>query len=160
MEEQDTTVKKKKIYIILAIAVILISASAAVGLTISLGIFKEPEPTGPFLTTSYEAITAENAYNLINTSQQFYIIDTRPCSCKYNAEHIGEEDNFEAILPLENDSELYNLSIDLIIYDSFGGDNAITYCERFVNHTYGKICYIEGGFQSWKNRSFPTIVPG
>jgi len=158
-QEQFKPVKKKKTPILFIFVVIIIIAGAAVVLGFQLGIFGEPEPYVPVLASSFSSITAEEAYDLINTSSQYIIIDSRPCPCKYNTEHIGLNGSFEATLPPDNDSELYNLTIDLIIYDAYGNLDATNYCERFINHIYGKICYIEGGFSSWKNNSFPTIRP-
>jgi len=160
MGEEQPNKKERMIQIILITVLIIISASAVIGLTYTSGVFSEQLPPEPVLTQSYESISAVSAYDIINTSEEFVIVDVRPCSCNYNTEHIGDGEIFEAVLPPEDNANLINSTIDIIVYDADGGSDAITYCERFINLTYGKICYLQGGFNTWKNEGFPTIRPG
>ena len=167
MEEPSNIGNKKKIQIILIAILVGIGTCVIIGFTFLLETTEPTESTeqgstGPVLTAFYSAISPEEAYELINTSLEVAIIDVRSaCPCNYDTEHIGEEGKFKAIKNVQKEADqFYNVTIDLLIYDMDGGSDAINYCELLVNHTYGKICYIEGGFASWKNKNFSTIIVG
>ena len=162
-EEKQTNSKNKKILVFIIIAIVAISTSAAIGFTYFYGITDDgnvEEPPELVLTSTYSALSPAEAYDLINTSEQVIIIDARGrCPCNYDTEHIGKEDSFKALKRIEPEfSEFFNETSGIIIYDD-GGTTAIEWCEGLVNHTYGKICLITGGFDSWKNSGYPTISP-
>ena len=161
-EEKQTNSKNKKILVFLIIAIVVISTSVAIGFTYFYWIEEDGSNEGPIeivLTSTYSALSPVEAYDLINTSEQVIIIDVRGrCPCNYDTEHIGKEDSFKALKRTEPEfSEFFNETSDIIIYDD-GGTTAIEWCEGLVNHTYGKICLITGGFNSWKNSGLPILT--
>lgn len=160
-EEKQTTSKNKKILVILIIAIVVISASTAIGYYYwNFKDINEDQPNEPVLTTTYSALSPLEAYDLINTSEQFIVIDVRNrCPCNWDTDHIGLNNTFRALKRTEPEfSEFFNETSDIIIYDD-GGNTAIEWGEGLVNHTYGKICYIIGGFPSWRDvYSLPTII--
>jgi rhodanese-related sulfurtransferase len=155
-EEQPTKDNEKKIRVILLIILIIISVISIVFLTVH-GNWTEQKPIEKRYTSSYTSITAKAAYDFINTTtNNLTIIDVRNCKCNYNKGHIGDIPLFEAI---HNNSwyDYYNTTDDLLIYDTFGNQESIEFCENLVNHTYGKILHLDGGITAWKNSGFPTI---
>ena len=115
---------------------------------------------GPKQATTYAGVTIDEAYDLINTTYNLTIIETRSCSCKYNAGHIADNSTpslFEAIH--EPNWLVYNnTDAKLLVYDANGNDEAITYCEEMINQTfYGDIYYIIGGFNAWLDAGYPTV---
>ena len=158
-EEKQATGKNNKILMLLIIIIV-----AILPITYYFGLLGDNNTDGPIepvLTTTYSALSPLEAYDLINTSEQFIVIDIRTkCPCNYDTEHIGLEDNFKALKRTDpNYSEFYNETSDIIIYDD-GGSKAAEWSEGLINHTYGKICYIIGGFPSWRDvYKFPTLSP-
>ncbi|MCK4365966.1 MAG: rhodanese-like domain-containing protein [Thermoplasmatales archaeon] len=162
-EEKQTNSKNKKILVFIIIAIVAISTSATIGFTYFYWIAEDGSNEGPIelvLTSTYSALSPVETYDLINSSEQVIIIDVRSrCPCNWDTEHIGLEDNFRALKRTEPEfSEFFNETSDIIICDN-GGTTAIEWCEGLVNHTYGKICLITGGFDSWKNNGLPTLSP-
>lgn len=162
-EEKQATGKNNKILMLLIVIIVVIGSIATIGFTYYFGLLGDNNTNGPIepvLTTTYSALSPLEAYDLINTSEQFIVIDVRTkCPCNYDTEHIGLEDNFKALKRTDsNYSEFYNETSDIIIYDD-GGSKAVEWPEGLINHTYGKICYIIGGFPSWRDvYSLPTII--
>ena len=113
--------------------------------------------TGPKLTTTYTGVTIDEAYDLINTTNNLTIIETRSCRCKYTAGHIADPPLFESIH--EPNWLVYNnTDAKLLVYDANGKLEAVTYCDEMVNQTfYGDIYYIIGGFNAWYNAGYPTV---
>jgi len=51
----------------------------------------------------------------------------------------------------ENNPKLYqNESLDILIYSSKGDDKTQAFCNGLINNVYGKIYFLEGGFNAWK----------
>ena len=113
--------------------------------------------TSPQITTEYSAISAEAAYDFINTTtHNITIIDARDCKCNYNTAHIGAPPDFEAIHSV-NWKTYYNTTDDILVYDNEGDNEAIEYCNNLVNHTYGKLFYLESGFSAWNQSQYPSV---
>lgn len=154
--------QNKKILVFLI--VLILAIGTAIGFTYYFGFSSEGNTNGstePVLTTTYSSLSPLETYDLINSSEQFIVIDVRSrCPCNWDTEHVGLNNTFRALKRTDLDySEFYNETSDIIIYDD-GGTTAIEWCEGLVNHTYGKICYIEGGFPSWRDvYHLPTISP-
>lgn len=122
------------IYVLLAILVIAVVFSP----TIFNGITKKG------YTTTYYNVNVTVAKQLINSTANLTIIDCtggcQPCSWKNG--HIANAiwDEFP-----EN---YYNYTSDIIVYDN-GGLKSEMFCQSLVNHTYGKIYNLVGGYLAW-----------
>ena len=113
--------------------------------------------TSPQITTEYSALSAEAAYDFINTTtHNLTIIDARDCKCNYDTAHIGAPPDFEAIHSV-NWKTYYNTTDDILVYDNEGDNEAIEYCENLVNHTYGKLFYLESGYSAWSQANYPFV---
>jgi len=103
------------------------------------------------LTTSFTSLTAEQAYDLLNSGSNITIIDCRSCKCHYtNSGHLPNAIH-------RNDVELeslYNLTIDILFYSSASDGESIEFCQQLINHTYGKLYNLEGGFEAWKEAGY------
>jgi len=99
-------------------------------------------------TSSYTNLNVDEAWTFINTTtENLTIIDCRGlegCStCQYNRGHLpGAERN-------DNPLTLYNYSTNILVY-SVNGTVGATFCEDLVNHVYGKIFNLAGGWDAWK----------
>jgi rhodanese-related sulfurtransferase len=151
----ETSPAKKegmKLEIIVAIALIVIVVVASVYLVYMTDFFKTPETPDITYSTYYTNLNPEDAYDLINTSSNLTIIDCRGlegCSqCQFNKGHLpGAELN-------SNPLTLYNYTSDILVY-SVNGTIGEEFCEDLVNHVYGDIYNLEGGYEAWAARGFP-----
>jgi len=120
------------------------------------------EPTEIKLTSSYKNISPEAAYNLINKSSNLVIIDCRGLegcgSCQIKKE--GRLD-FDFVYLNQNPYVHYNTTKNLLIYSKNGSVAEEDFCKVLVNHVYGRIYNLEGGFYAWKEAGYPTscMVP-
>lgn len=110
------------------------------------------------LTTSFTNISVQDAYNLIyNQNKDILIIDVPTKGItRYNDTHIEnamwvDDQNFFPI-GLET---LYGTKKDILIYDDDGDGIGKSYCKKLLNHTYGKIYYLIGGFSAWRAQNYP-----
>jgi len=94
-------------------------------------------------TTSYQNVSAKEAYELIQNNPNLIIVDVRGCKCSYNDEHIPN-----AIWDT-NPRDFYGTKNDLLIYCQTGV-TSVEFCEKLVGHVYGKIYNLKGGIQAWK----------
>ena len=112
----------------------------------------------PTLTTCYTNITAQKAYNIIYyENKNITIIDVPTTGItRYNESHLEDAIMIDdqKYFP-EGIETLYNTKNDILIYDDDGMGTGIFYCEKLINHTYGKIYYLTGGFSEWKKQGFP-----
>ncbi len=157
-------VEEKKLGTLAITILILLGAAAVAFLTISaLQTAQKNNITG--YTQTYKNVTIEEAYNLINKSQNteynLTIIDCRGlegCSvCQYKHGHIpGAVRN-------DNPITLYNLTDDILVY-SVNGTVGAQFCEDLMNHVYGKVYNLEGGWNAWKHHNetygWPPIKTG
>jgi len=110
-----------------------------VGIIIDESISREPT-----YTTSYKNINVSQAKQLMSESK-LTIIDCRPgCgSCQFNKGHIPG-----AQLSTKPNA-FVNWTDDILAYCN-DGSYGEKFCEQLVNHTYGKIYNLEGGWNAWR----------
>ena len=113
------------------------------------------ENTGGY-TSYYTNVTAEAAYNLINTTTNLTIIDCRGLEgcgqCQFkNGGHL------EGATLNDNPTSLCNSTNDILVYSKDGTVGA-TFCENLVGHVYGKIYNLEGGFNAWTEKGYKIIT--
>ena len=120
------------------------------------------EPTELKYTTSYKNISPEAAYNIINKTSNLVIIDCRGLegcgSCQIKKE--GRLD-FDFVYLNQNPYIHYNTTENLLIYSKNGTVGEEDFCKILVDHVYGKIYNLDGGFDAWKDAGYPVsyIVP-
>jgi len=150
IEEKKLGILAVIILIILSgVAVVFLSLSALQTTTLNTG---ENYNTKTGYTQTYTNVTVEEAYNLINKSQEptynLTIIDCRGiegCStCQFKHGHIpGAVRN-------DNPLTLENLTDDILVY-SVDGKIGAEFCKNLThNLVYGKIYNLEGGWNAWK----------
>lgn len=129
---------KRFIAILIAETIILSSVVAAVI------VFDIAELMEPQYTTRYETINVSQAKELIATATNLTVIDCRPgCGpCQFKKGHLPG-----AILT-SNPSAFYNYSCDFLVYCNTGKTGA-KFCISLLNHTYGKIYNLDGGWNAW-----------
>ena len=148
---QSAKDNEKKIQVVLIIVLVVISVSAAVGLSIFY--YNENKgPTGPVITVIYSGITPETAYDLTVNDKDLLVIDVRTCKCNYNSGHLPNA------TWANNPLGYYNTTSDLLIYEN-NETLSIEFCEQLINHTYGKLLYLEGGINAWKDAGYPIFKP-
>jgi len=121
-----------------------------------------PGETEKKYTSSYKSIDVEAAYNLINKTKNLVIIDCRGLegcgSCQIKSE--GRLD-FDFVYLNQNPYVHFNTTENLLIYSKDGIVAQEDFCKILVNHVYGKIYNLEGGYNAWKDAGYPIskIVP-
>ena len=162
MAEEYSGEGKKNLAIIAVLVLVMLMATSCV-FVFAFDIFhimpgnNKNVDTSPQITTEYSAISAEAAYDFINTTTHtLTIIDVRDCKCSYNTAHIGAPPYFEAIHSI-NWENYYNTTDDILVYDDAGDNEAIEFCGNLVNHTYGKLFYLENGFSAWSQAQYPQV---
>lgn len=110
-------------------------------------------PDGPY-TSYFVNISPEIAYDLINKTSDLEIIDCRGlesgwCNCHWDS--VGHLPN--ATLNA-NPSSLYNSTNDILVYSTDGTKGA-EFSQALVDHVYGKIYNLDGGFSAWYNFLHP-----
>jgi rhodanese-related sulfurtransferase len=142
---------EKKIQVVLIIVLVLISLSAVVSLSISF--YNENKgPTIPVITVTYSGITPQSAYDLTLKDKDLLVIDVRTCKCNYNKGHLPNA------TWVNNPLGYYNTTSDLLIYEN-NETLSIEFCEQLINHTYGKLLYLEGGIKAWEDAGYPIFKP-
>ena len=134
---------KKIISLILGIFIIL-----TVIAFIFILIFKSPsleKPAIPQYITSYENINVSFAKELIETNPNLTIVD---CSggcqeCLWKNRHYLPRAQW-----IEFPEILYNYTSDLLIYSQYG-IKSTDFCEQLLNHVYGEIYNLKGGYIAW-----------
>jgi hypothetical protein len=158
---KSSSIKKKgiKTETIVTIAFVLIVIFASVYVAIYYLFQVEPEIK---YTSKYKNIDVEEAYSLINKTKNLVIIDCRGLegcgSCQIKSE--GRLD-FDFVYLNQNPYVHYNTTENLLIYSKDGKVGEEDFCKILVNHVYGKIYNLEGGFYAWKEAGYPIskIVP-
>ena len=153
MDEIQPQKKERRLSIIFAILLVFIIIVAVVVFAYSNGFFSFNEKNNvPTFTTTYTNITAEQAYNLINTTENLTIIDCRGlegCShCQFNQGHLpGAELNDNPLTLYQNESDYQNTT-DILVYSKNGTVGA-DFCSDLIGKVYGKIYNLEGGYEAW-----------
>jgi len=153
--EKISPIQKKdiKTETLVTIIFVLVVAIAAIYVTAFYLFQEEPEIK---LTSTYKNIDIEVAYNLINKSKNLAIIDCRglegcgPCQIKKDGRL-----NFDFVYLNQNPYVHFNTTKNLLIYSTNGTVAEEDFCKILVNHVYGKIYNLKGGFEAWKNRGYP-----
>lgn len=144
---QPAKKESKKIETIATVIFVIIIAIAAVYITMPY-IWTEQTSVTKSYTSYYTNVTAEVAWDLINTTSNITIIDCRgledcgKCQFKNQGHLPGAELN-------ENPLSLYNTSENILVY-SLDGTVGENFCKDLVNHVYGRIYNLEGGFEAWE----------
>jgi rhodanese-related sulfurtransferase len=150
-EIQPNQQEGKKSEIIVAI-VICIIAAASIAIIFT---WKEPvNVTSSSYTSTYTNVTAEAAYDLMNTTSNLSVIDCRGlegCSkCQFGHGHLPG-----AVMNM-NAQTLCNETNDILVYSGNGTAGA-GFCQDLVDHVYGKIYNLEGGYEAWASAGYPVI---
>ncbi len=97
--------------------------------------------------TIYKNVSVCEAKDLITSSQNLTIIycqgGCKPCSWK------NLKIDSSAFWATGTKS-YWNSTNDFLIYDKFGGNKSVDYCERLLGHVYGNVYRLNGGYESWK----------
>ena len=150
MEAEQKQSKKPEIAIATLLIVITIIAVAYLNFYHVPAVQKEIDNDGPGLTTSYQNLSVEEAYNIKNNTEDILIVEISSCQCKWKSNCIDP-----SALWTVNPNDLVNETRDILVY-SYSGDDCIEFCEALLNNTYGEIYYIEGGTVAWKQCGYPT----
>ena len=144
---------EKKLGIISIIILILLGIMAIGFLTISAfwsdQIIEEEIPT---LAESYTNISVEEAYDILNKSQNsdynLTIIDCRGCACKWRDGHIpGAGHNPDYL-------DYVNWTNDILVFGENTAHSA-EFCKGLVLQVYGKLYNLDGGFKAWEAAGYP-----
>jgi len=143
--------QNKNIEIIAAVALIAILVVALSAVAYD---YIQPKPIlEKKFTSFYTNVTCEQAYNLINTTKNLSVIDCRGlegCStCQFNRGHLPD-----AVMN-SNPTTLYNTTNDILVY-SIDGENGSIFCQDLIDHVYGKIYNLEGGYDAWEIFTKPS----
>lgn len=103
-------------------------------------------PNALKFTTSYKGVNVSFAKKLIDTYPNITIVDCsggcQECLWK-NGSHLPYAQW------IESPELLYNQNTDILVYCQ-NGLKSIDFCNKLINHVYGKIYYLRGGFIAWK----------
>ena len=132
-------------FLSLIIGAALILIISAIGIVI---ILEESKEIIPQYTTSYETIDITVAQEIMASTTNLTVIDCREgCGrCQFNKGHLPG-----AILS-DNPLDFYNSTDDILVY-SVDGSVGADFCQQLVNHTYGAIYNLEGGYNAWTNET-------
>jgi rhodanese-related sulfurtransferase len=160
MEETEPKTNDKRFTIILTILLVFIIVIAVVVYAYSNDFFSVNEKDKlPTYTTTFINVTAKEAYNLINTTENLTIVDCRGlegCShCQFNRGHLpGAELNDNPSTLYQNESDYQNTT-DILVY-SVNGTIGADYCSDLLGNVYGKIYNLIGGYEAWVAAGYPT----
>jgi rhodanese-related sulfurtransferase len=159
MDEKQPQQTDRQITIFLTILLAFIIIVAVVVFAYSNGFFLNGENNdGPTYTKSFLNITAKEAYNLINITENLTVIDCRGlegCStCQFNKGHLpGAELNDNPTTLYQNESD-YKNTTDILVY-SVNGSVGVNFCSDLLGHVYGKIYNLDGGYEAWVAAGYP-----
>jgi len=163
MDETQPQKNDRRLSIFITILLIFIIVVAVIVFAFSNGIFLDHENSNiPTYTTTFKNITAEEAYILINTTENLTVIDARGlegCShCQFNRGHLpGAELNDNFLTLYQNVSDYQNTT-DILVY-SVNGTVGADFCLDLLGHVYGKIYNLDGGYEAWAAAGYPTNLP-
>ena len=146
--------KGTSLEIIIALALIIITIIASVYLLYPTYTTDSQNDIYEGFAQYYSNISVVEAYDLINstTDVNLSIIDVRGLegcgTCQFkNKGHLPG-----AVLN-SNPNSLFNTTAIFIIY-SVNGTVGANFSQQLMNHVYGMIYNIEGGFEAWKEAGF------
>ena len=155
MDEAGTKIKKGNLpELIVAIVLVIITIIASIYLLYPNFFQDSQNNLFEGYVQSYTNISVADASELLNTSTDMNIsvIDVRGLegcgSCQFkNKGHLPG-----AVLNSNPDS-LFNSTGIYIIY-SVDGTVGANFSQQLVNHVYGKIYNLEGGFEAWRDAGY------
>jgi rhodanese-related sulfurtransferase len=152
MDEKQPQQTDRRITIFFTILLAFIIIVAVVVYAYSNGFFNGENNDGLTYTNSFLNITAKEAYNLINITENLTVIDCRGlegCStCQFNKGHLpGAELNDNPTTLYQNESDYQNTT-DILVY-SVNGSVGANFCSDLIGHVYGKIYNLDGGYEAW-----------
>jgi len=107
----------------------------------------------PHLTTTYQNITVPQAKTLIATTQNLSVVDVRGLEgcgqCQFNKGHLPNATR------IEDPTVFYNSTCDILVY-SVEGSVGARFCDELMNHVYGNVYNLEGGWTAWENYAEPV----
>lgn len=158
MDEVKPQKNDKKFSIFLTISLALILVLAVVVFAFSNGVFSDDENNDlPKYTTTFSTITPKEAYEIINTTEELLVIDCREgCNiCQFNRGHLPRAIMKVEPQTLHQTEGDYQNTTDILIY-SLDGTAGAEFCSELVNHVYGKIYNLAGGYEAWVAAGYPT----
>ena len=160
MDEIQPQKNDRRFSIFLTLLLAFIIIVAVVVFAFSNDIFSDDKSNNiPIYTTTFTNITVEEAYYLINTTENLTVIDSRGlegCShCQFNRGHLpGAELNDNPTTLYQNESDFQNKT-DILVYSKNGTVGA-DFCLDLLGHVYGKIYNLDGGYEAWVAAGYPT----
>jgi rhodanese-like protein len=153
--------EKGKVSIIIIVAIALCLVTFSYFIFIDKSFFNNNGYGDLELTANYTHISAHDLFDLIyNQNKDLILVDVPSIGdSRYYESHlesailIHDKNHF----PLGVKS-LYNSSKDVVFYDDFddlGDYFGVRYCKELINHTYGKIYYLDGGLTNWIEEGYP-----
>jgi len=146
MPEEKPGNNREKMF--LKLSAVLIAIIVLLGIVYIVVSQEKPEENDK---VPYRNISAEETYNLINTSSNLRVIDVRGledwCTCRFASNHIpGAELN-------SNPTTLYNETNDILVY-SINGTVGEQFCKDLIGHVKGDLYNLEGGYEAWIDSGF------
>jgi len=148
--QKNDGVKPKEILVILIVIISLISITTFALSTDLIGIKTDDSKkldAQQTYTTYFTNIAPQDANALINNNSDIIIVDVRSCECDYDKGHLPNA--IWAIDPIQ----FYNTTSDILIYCS-DGSISVSFCQQLINHIYGELYFLRGGFNSWENAGY------
>lgn len=160
MDEIQPQKNDRRFSIFITILLAFIIVVAVIVYAFSNGIFLNHENNNiPTYTTTFTNITAKEAYNLINSTENLTVIDSRGLegcsSCQFNRGHLPEAElNDNPTTLYQNESDYQNTT-DILVY-SKNGTIGVDFCLDLLGHVYGKIYNLDGGYEAWVAAGYPN----
>lgn len=104
---------------------------------------------------SASKMTAEELFKKITAKESVNILDIRPEEA-FKKEHLKNSKNISA----ETVSRLIEKEKFYVLVDEGISGEARNLAANLKDDSYPNVFYLEGGFQNWKDGSFPTISEG
>jgi len=126
--------------------IVVFSICAIIFIFITMEIYEDLST--PQYTTFYETINVTEVKELINTSENITVVDIRGLegcgTCQFKQGHLP------GAIRSTDSSMFYNYTSDIVVY-SVDGTLGETFCCELLNHTYGEIYNLQGGWNAWNS---------
>ena len=143
MDEQDFKKNNgKNLRIVISVVFILIVVFVSVYLVLNL--FNNP---------TYYTVSSEEAFDLINNTDSLTVVDIRGLE-GYSAYQF-DEGHFPGAEMNTDPEYYYNWQNDILVY-STNGTLSASFCENLTGKVYGKIYNLQGGYEAWESKGYPT----
>jgi len=156
MMDEASPKKRKGNFLESIVAIVLVTITIIASIYLLYPTFFQDSQNNPYerYAQNYTNISVADAFDLINTTTDINlsIIDVRGLegcgSCQFkNKGHLPG-----AVLNSNPDS-LFNSTAIFIVY-SVDGTIGANFSQQLVNHVYGKIYNLEGGFEAWQDAGY------